>query len=107
MNYNELTTLVSAASMGGDITSVGYACRGMRYFAIQGSYTGTPTGDFSIEVSNDGSTWDAVSLTSAPAASGAAGTFAIDLTTNFPVFRVKYTRVSGTGSLTVTVTTKE
>lgn len=107
MNYRESTTIVSAQSMGADVTSVGYNCNTARYFAIEGSWTGTPNGTFSVEVSLDGSNWNAVSLSSSPAATGAAGSFAIDFTTNFPIFRVKYARTSSTGTLTVKVMAKE
>ena len=86
--------------------------------AIQFNFTGAPSGTFSIEVSADyeqdigGATinvgnWVPVTLPTPPVASGSAGSVFIDLNQlAAPWVRVKYTKTSGTGSLTAWISAK-
>lgn len=97
---------VDATSMGASIncpsTNIMYVDR----VGYQISYTGTPTGTFTVQVSNDNTTWQDLTLSAAVTASGAAGNDFIDCETAAKYIRLVYTRTSGTGSLFVALTTK-
>lgn len=87
-------------------------------------WTGTPTGTFSLQGSNDynpgtpqsggvqdgpanSGTWTAIALSSTPAASGSAGNALVNLNQlGFAFIRAVYTNASGTGVLNGTVVTK-
>lgn len=85
---------------------------------LQLIFTGTPTGTFSVELSIDyqqdqqgnvinAGNWTAMSFSSSPVASGAAGTVYIDINQiSAPWMRVKYTKTSGTGTLQGYLTAK-
>lgn len=78
--------------------------RHYRGFSIQIVWTGTPTGDFTIETTTDDTNWDPLEIQKASAdGSGSSHTFRINLVSNV-TYRVKYTRVSGTGTCTMKVT---
>lgn len=110
--------LVDAESMGASITSEPLDIRYQDNISLQFHYTGTPTGTFDIQVSNDYNKQDpsgtqnsagnwvslGVSMTN-PA--GAAGDDFYDLNQMSAMWlRVVYTRTSGTGTLTVTAAGK-
>lgn len=92
--------LVNAESMGASITSGIVNVLYSDNVAIQLSFTGTPTGTFSVEGSVDAANWSALSFTSVPSAEGAADTHLLNIH-NIPYkqFRLKYNRISGTGTL--------
>jgi hypothetical protein len=105
---------ITAGDMSGNITSTVTDNVG-----VELSWTGTPTGTFSVEVSvsyeqdsqgnviNAGS-WNALTLNPTPVASGAAGSYYISLNQiEAPWIRIKYTRTSGSGTLTSYIATKE
>lgn len=103
LNYSEL---VVSGDMSGDVTSPSTDILNMDRVGYQISWSGTPTGDFSVEVSNDNSTWIALTLSAVVAAAGSADDAFIDVETASKYIRLKYTASSGTGSLNVHITGK-
>lgn len=107
--------LVDATSMAADITSAPVILKHGDNVALHFKWTGTPVGTFSVEVAVQDPTsptladrpldadWDALTFSpvlTAPA--GAAGQFYLDLNQlSATAYRIKYTRTSGTGALTV------
>lgn len=102
------TVLTSSVTVIQNISYIGYSV----------SFTGTPTGTFSVEVSNDYSinpdgsvrnagTWTPITLTGSPVASGSAGTGFIDIDGIAAyAIRLKYTNTSGSGVLNAYVNGK-
>jgi len=102
-----VTSLITNINM---ISCVGYTL----------SWTGTPTGTFSVEVSQDyiqpvgvqpeqldSGTWVPVTLSNPVVAAGVADTAFIDIdVTGAAYIRLKYTRTSGTGTLNATMAGK-
>ncbi len=86
--------------------------------AIQANFTGAPVGTFSVEVSVDhaqdsqgnvtnAGTWNALTLSATPVASGSSGSVYIDLNQlSAPYIRLVYTKGSGTGTLNAFITAK-
>lgn len=107
-SYKEPVTIVDAQSMGASITSGGFNVGGFPYVAIQGAFTTSDAvGTFSVEGSLDGSTWSAIGLSSTPTAASASDNFLIELApTCAPILRLKYSRTSGTGTLTAKIFAK-
>ena len=69
--------------------------------------TGAPTGQISVQFSNDGSTWYDLQIGTIPALAGSPDNYVIDLNTiDFPLIRVGYARTSGSGTATATITAK-
>jgi hypothetical protein len=96
--------LVQAGDMSGNITSAATNIQYLDNVGVQFNWTGTPTGSFYVEVSLDKANWTALSLSPAPAASGAAGTWYCDLQElSSPWIRVRYAASSGSGTLDVYV----
>ena len=109
--------LINAASMAANVTGPATIIQRLPGISYDLAWTGTPTGTFSVEVSNsysenvDGSVQNAGNWTALPSAafvgtlpapSGSAGTGFIDVVgTEAYAVRLIYTRTSGTGSLTV------
>lgn len=108
--------VINAVSMGASITSTPTNIQNLSDIAIQLNFTGTPTGTFAIQGSNDfdatnmggslpGATvntgnWVPLDLSSTPTASGAADVILINMNgLSFPWIRIVYTRTSGTGTL--------
>jgi hypothetical protein len=73
---------------------------------FQISYTGSPTGVFSVQVSNDESIWQDLTLSVAIEAAGSADNHYIDAETSARHIRLKYTRESGSGTLQVSLVAK-
>lgn len=94
--------------MGGDITGTAMDISGLDNIGVQLVFTGTPTGTFTIQGSNDNTTW--ANITTSPttiSASGSASDHLISLSgLPFHYLRVKYTRASSTGTLNAYVTGK-
>ncbi len=110
--------IVDAVSMGASITSAITNIQYLDNVGIQGVFTGTPVGDFSVQVSADhaqdangnitvAGNWVTLTLSPAPSAAGTADTFYIDLNQlSAPYVRLVYTRTSSTGTLTAYITAK-
>ncbi len=115
----QLKQLISAGDMSGNLTSPAVNILFLDNVAVQLVWGGTPTGNFSIEVSlnheeaPDGTVlaagdWVAIDLSPSPAAIGSADSAFIDMTQlSARWIRVKYTFTSGTGSLNAFLTAKE
>ena len=69
-------------------------------------FTGTPTGTFTAEVSNDETTWEPLTLSVGITAAGSADNHFIDCETAAKFIRLVYTRSSGTGTLDVKLIAK-
>lgn len=109
--------LINAQSMGTSITGPVTFLKGLTGIAYDISWTGTPTGTFTVEVSNSYSqapngdvltvgNWTQLPSTafvgSMPTPSGSSGNGMIDIVgTEANCIRLVYTRSSGTGALTV------
>lgn len=107
--------ILDAVSMGASFTSAPFSVEKYLRIGIEILATGTPTGDVTVQVSNDynpnisGSTanWFDMPLALTPLA-GAVQDYIIDIqVVSFPWMRINYTRVSGTGTANATITAKE
>lgn len=105
--------VITNGDMSGDVTSLVTNINMISCVGYTISWTGTPTGTFSVEVSQDyiqpvgvqpdqlnSGTWVAVNLSVPVVAAGTADTAFIDVDiTGAAYVRLKYTRTSGTGTL--------
>ena len=101
-NILEPYTIFDAEEMTGTatITSPSTGIKYLDNIAIDLSWTGTPTGTFSVEGSLDGSTWNELGFGTSIAAAGAAGDHQIYINqAPFHYIRVQYTNASGDGAL--------
>lgn len=103
VDYSEY---IVAGDMSGTITGPSTNILYTDRAGFQIVYTGSPTGSFSIEVSNDETTWQAVALSTGVSAAGSADNHFIDVETASKFIRLVYTFSSGTGSLNVHITAK-
>lgn len=100
----ELKQMVSAGSLAADYTSAELDVSDYDQFAVEFSWTGTPTGVLYIEASATGVVWEALALSEDPAPAGADGTKIVEVVeTAMPKIRIFYDRTSGDGSLSVSV----
>jgi hypothetical protein len=75
---------------------------------IQFVWTGTPTGQFFVDVSLDNANWDTLSITPTILASGSASSAYVDLNQMSATYlRVRYVVTSSTGTLNAYLTAKE
>ncbi len=114
--------LIDAASMGADITGPVTIIQMLPGISYDISWSGSPVGTFQVQVSNSYSkdaagnvknagNWTTLPTASFsgtyPAATGSAGNGFLDVVgTEAYAIRLKYTRTSGTGNLTVYPTAK-
>ena len=98
--------LVVDGDMSGSVTSPSSNILHMDRVGYQISWAGTPVGDFTVEVSNDESTWVELTLSVAVAATGGANDAFIDVETAAKFVRLVYTSSSSTGTLQVHITGK-
>ena len=103
LTYSEL---IVAGDMSEDITGPSTNILHLDRVGFQLVWTGTPTGTFSVEVSNDEETWAAMTLSVAVTAAGSADNAFLDIETGAAYVRVKYTDTSGTGSLDAHIVAK-
>ena len=102
----DYATLVVDGDMSSNITSDSTNILHMDRVGYQLSWTGTPTGDFYVDVSNDGTTWIEQTLSTAVAAAGSADDAFIDAETAAKYIRFRYVASSGSGTLQAYVTGK-
>lgn len=97
--------LVDAESMGASITSDSQQLIQEVVCCVQAVFTGSPVGSIKLQISNDSSNW--TDYTGSATSISAAGDVAWNLSNiGYRYLRVVYTRTSGTGSLSVTVSGK-
>lgn len=103
---SQMIQLVTGGDMSGNITSPAMSIKMYDNISVQCTFTGSPTGTFAVEVSNDNSNWTA--LASPPAAAAGSGATTRGVYTSVPDqwMRVKFVFSSGSGSLNVFVSGK-
>ena len=109
---------ITDGDMSADIISSVSIIQMISFISYTLVWTGTPTGTFSVEVSNDykrssagvvlnAGTWVPLTLSAATVASGAAGSGFIDIDgVAAYAIRLKYTATSGAGTLNAVVNGK-
>jgi len=110
--------VVQDASMGADVVSRVSFIQQISYVSYDISWTGTPNGTFTVEVSNtyktdgsgnviDAGNWTPLTLSAAVTASGSADNAFIDIDgVAAYAIRLRYTRASSTGTLNATLVGK-
>lgn len=102
LNPTYLSETLSLATTG---NSTVQRTSGIFLVGVSVSTTGTATGTWTIQYSNDNVTWDTYNpsgFSAPPAAAGAPQVFAVVLDNwEFAFFRILYTRTSGTGTATI------
>lgn len=105
-------------SMATNVTSGGTNIQFLDNISIQLNFTGTPTGTFDIQVSNDFEqdsqgaivhvgNWISLPLNPTPSAAGSADQIIIDVNqVSQPWMRMVYTAASGTGTLNMYISAK-
>lgn len=100
-------TILSAGDMSqASLVSNTVAIPEAKNLSVQLTWTSNAVGTYEVQVSNDQINWADLGTSGAPAIAGTPGTAMLDLTTFAPYLRVLYTRASGAGSLTVSVSPK-
>ncbi len=109
--------IITAASMGADITSTVTNIQGLDNIGLQLVWTGSPVGDFKIQISIDyaqdnqgnvtnAGNWNDITFSTAPATSAGSPIY-VDITgISSPWIRVFYDRTSGTGTLNAYIAAK-
>jgi len=100
--YQAITDGDMSSNITGPSTNILYTDR----VSYQLIYTGSPTGTFSVQVSNDETTWEDVAFDTTPTASGAGDTDFLEIETGAKFIRLNYTASSGTGTLQAKMTAK-
>lgn len=97
--------LASATSMGASFNSASQQLVQEVVCCIQAVFTGTPNGTFKLQISNDNTNWS--DYTGSDYAITTAGNVAWNVSNiGFNYLRVVYTRSSGTGSCSITISGK-
>lgn len=104
------TSIVTNGDMSANITSAVTTLDGISTVGISFDWTGTPTGDFYIEVCTDYTGIGTGSWSALPFSFSAAGVadvaFADVTKTGAYAIRLRYVRVGGTGTLNATINGK-
>lgn len=107
--------VITNASMATSVTSVVTIIQNLSQVGYDVSWTGTPVGTFSVQVSNtytqnaagqvlNPGTWTTLTLSNVPAAAGSAGNGYIDIDAiSAFAIRLVYTAGSSTGTLNATI----
>jgi hypothetical protein len=103
LSYSEL---IVDGDMSSDITGPSTNILHLDRVGFQLLWTGSPTGTFSVQVSNDEVTWADLTLSAAIAAAGSGDNAFIDAETGAAFIRVKYSASSGTGTLQAHIVAK-
>lgn len=94
---------MSTASITSAVTEIPY----LDNVCYQMVWTGTPTGNFDVQVSLDKTNWTSLVLSPPPVASGSAGSYVIDMNQlSMTYIRLVYTRTASTGVLNVYISAK-
>lgn len=104
INLLENNTYLASASLASNNTSAAINVSDWTHFSLMLVWTGTPTGSFKLQCSNDmqaPTNWEDVTGSSF-AVAGAAGQLVFNYdTAPFKWVRLVYTSTSGTGTITV------
>jgi hypothetical protein len=94
---------MSQATLTSTVTEIPY----LDNVVYQATWSGTPTGTFSVEVSLDGVNYVPLGLSPTPSASGSASSAIIELNQLGERFvRLVYTRIAGSGTLNAYIAAK-
>jgi len=86
-----------------EVVSIQY----MNNIGIQIVWTGSPLGEFQVQLSNNRTDWEVLPLAPVPYADKSAGSHYLDLNTLASVYiRLAYIAGSGSGTLNSTITAK-
>lgn len=104
--------LINNASMGSDVISEILRCKLIRGTTIEVKWSGSPTGTFNIQRTNEEdpeeSDWQNLDFGETVSAGGSSGNHQFDIRwISFSKLRVKYTRISGSGTLKATANSKD
>lgn len=103
-NTNILGTIDMSATGASDPIYIGFQSAYCVHAIFDGATS--PVGSITLEASIDGSNWSTVADSSSSVS--AAGTAFWDVTkASYPMVRVKYTRTSGSGTMTIKAFTKD
>lgn len=106
-NFLPVYPIITNGDMSGNLTSLTTDIRYTDDVGVQLTFTGTPTGTFSVNVSTDQINWVPLTLPSVPVASGSAGSIYLDLfALSAPYIQTTYTRTSGSGTLQASIVAK-
>lgn len=95
--------MTGTATITSEVTDIMY----LDNIGLQFIWTGTPTGTFFVEVSNDGETFTPLTISGLPAPAGVAGDYAGDLNQlPYRYLRVRYVNSAGVGVLNVYISAK-
>lgn len=101
MRFTYESSYISGGDMSGNITGPAQDLSYIIGYAVHAIWTGTPTGNVTLQCSNDGITWKDISST-ITATGGASGSVLLNITdAMYKKVRLTYTRTSGTGTLDV------
>lgn len=110
------TPVITSASMGASVTSAVTFKHQIPAVNYSFQWTGSPTGTFTVQISNDyaqypdgsvktAGNWVTLPLTpSNPTASGSGDIASVDVVTSANSIRLVYTRSSGSGTLNAIIT---
>jgi hypothetical protein len=100
-------TIMSAGDMSqSSLVSATLAIPAAKNMSVQLTWTSNAVGSYAVQVSNDQVNWANLDTTGAPAIAGTPGSVMLDLITSAPYLQVIYSRTSGAGALTVSVSSK-
>ena len=102
----DFSGLIVDGDMSSTVTGPSTNILHMDRVGLQLKWTGTPTGTFSVQISNDNTNWIAMDLSSAVSATGSADDAFIDVESAAKYVRLVYTATSGSGTLNVHITSK-
>jgi hypothetical protein len=99
------TSIVSSGDMSGNITGSTTYIGALLIGSLAISWTGsTPVGNIAVQISNDGSVWVTQSIVPTGGADGQTIFNLSDI--GYLYIRVNYTRTSGSGTLSASITGK-
>jgi hypothetical protein len=108
-NVTKAFRILDAGDMSGNLTSAPIPCDRLDNVGIQIMWTGTPTGNFFADGRiHEDAPWTELDVNPAVVASGAASDWILSLTqVSFSEVRLRYVRISGSGSLTAWAMAKQ
>jgi len=100
-------TNIDAVSTAASITGDSFSIQDSDNVGLDLRWTGTTAGTIAVQVSNDNSTFTALTLSAVPTPAGSADNYLVNINqAPFQYMRIVFTRTSGTGTLTAIVSMK-